>query len=151
DLIEQKAEAETSGSQETASRHAVAFAFEVLARFALPTPQIWMVPFGRNPFFTGREDLLDTLHEQLRHSRTIALSQGQAISGLGGIGKTQLAVEYAYRHRQEYPKGVLWARADSTEALYSSYTAIAEKLQLPERNEQDPDSIVQTIKDWLEN
>src|SRR5436305_12457759 len=58
-------------------------------------PSIWNIPYLRNPFFTGREDLLMKLHEQLTATKATALTQSQAIDGLGGMGKTQIAVEYA--------------------------------------------------------
>jgi len=67
-------------------------------------PAIWNIPYRRNPFFIGREDLLSYMHAQLQRSQPMALSQHpQAISGLGGIGKTQIAIEYAYRFSQELP------------------------------------------------
>src|SRR3981081_4684804 len=62
----------------------------------------WNVPYRRNPFFTGREKLLHHLHENLTTSKEAILTQPQAISGLGGIGKTQIAMEYAYRFWNEY-------------------------------------------------
>jgi tetratricopeptide (TPR) repeat protein len=109
---------------------------------------IWNIPFARNPFFTGREDLLERLHTQLQTTQTAALSQPQAISGLGGIGKTQLAIEYAYRYSQEY-QVVLWARAETTEALNTSYTEIARVLHLPQQEAQEQEVVVQAVKDWL--
>ena len=57
-------------------------------------PPVWNVPYPRNPFFTGREELLARLRRQLQTGQATAISQPQAISGLGGIGKTQLAVDY---------------------------------------------------------
>src|SRR5438874_7841079 len=49
---------------------------------------IWNIPFERNPYFTGREDILTNLHNALNKDKTAALTQSpQAISGLGGIGK----------------------------------------------------------------
>jgi len=95
------------------------------------TSPLWNVPFQRNPYFTGREDVLKELHNALKSDKAAALAQ--AISGLGGIGKTQTAVEYTYRYRNEY-KVVLWVKADSREALISDYAALAQVLDLPEKN-----------------
>ena len=88
----------------------------------------WNVPYRRNPFFTGREQLLEHLHDRLTVNKTAALTQAQAISGLGGIGKTQIALEYAYRHRDEY-RTVLWATADSRESLILDFVAFANLLR----------------------
>src|SRR5436305_3311825 len=111
-------------------------------------PTLWNVPFPRNLFFSGREDLLAQLHTQLQKGRTAALSQ--AISGLGGVGKTQLAVEYAYRFYQDY-QAVLWAHAENVEVLNSSYAEIATLLKLPVKDAQDQTTITQAVKVWLQN
>src|SRR5437763_5998976 len=67
---------------------------------ALGQPPLWNIPYRRNPFFTGREEILTYLHNVLTENKTAAaLTQAQAISGLGGIGKTQIAIEYVYRYR----------------------------------------------------
>lgn len=114
---------------------------------ALPKA-VWNVPFRRNPFFTGRENLLRQLHDNLTTDKVAALTQAQAISGLGGIGKTQIAVEYAYRYHQDY-QAVLWTCADTVEALVSGFVALAELLQVSQQEEQDQHKIVQAVKDWL--
>src|SRR5581483_8899108 len=112
-------------------------------------PAIWNIPYPRNPFFLGRDVELTQLRSHLQTNQATALSQPQAISGLGGIGKTQLALEYAYRTHQDY-QAVLWGRAESTEALVSSYVAIASLLRLPEREAQEQDLAVQAVKTWLQ-
>src|ERR1700676_3417326 len=55
-----------------------------------PLEQVWLVPYRRNPFFTRRKALLEGLHDRLMTQRTAVLSQGQAISGLGGIGRRRV-------------------------------------------------------------
>jgi transcriptional regulator with XRE-family HTH domain len=92
--------------------------------------RLWNVPFPRNPFFTGRDDLLNSLHNQLSNDHAAALTQSLAITGLGGIGKTQTATEYAYRYREEY-QSVFWVRAASRDTLIADFVALAELLALP--------------------
>src|SRR5262245_36026511 len=58
----------------------------------------WNVPYQRNPFFTGRDGILSQLHEILHHEENAVFSQSCVLSGLGGIGKTQVVTEYAYRY-----------------------------------------------------
>ncbi|MFZ3167541.1 MAG: SEFIR domain-containing protein [Candidatus Methanoperedens sp.] len=99
----------------------------------------WNAPFQRNPYFTGREQVLEQLHNALISNKAAALAQ--AISGLGGIGKTQTAVEYAYRYRKEY-NAVLWVKAYSLEALISDYAALAHVLDLHEKDEKEQNRIM---------
>ncbi|PSN77286.1 tetratricopeptide repeat protein, partial [filamentous cyanobacterium CCP4] len=108
----------------------------------------WMVPYGRNPYFTGRDEVLTALYQQLNEGGTAAISQTQAISGLGGIGKTQTAVEYAYRYRDDY-RYVLWVRADTELELTNSYVSIAQTLNLPLKDAENQDETVQYVRLWL--
>src|SRR5450755_1249077 len=112
-------------------------------------PPVWNIPYPQNPLFTGREELLTQLATTLHAGQPTALSQPQAISGLGGIGKTQLALSYAYRYRGDY-QVVLWAQADTRENLTSSYLAIATLLNLPEQGEQESTRIITAVKVWLQ-
>ncbi len=116
------------------------------------TPKIsapyWNVPYKRNPFFTGREEVLDQLYETFKEEKRKTAKLPQALSGLGGVGKTQTAVEYAYRYRYEY-EAVLWARAESADTLASDFLSIAEILNLTEENVKDQRQIIDALKDWL--
>ena len=105
-------------------------------------PYVWNPPFPRNPFFTGREDQLQAIH-------TALTSRGRAaLSGLGGIGKTQTALEYAYRHRSEYDQ-VFWLRAEQETELLTGYVALAKALQIPGHQQEDQQAIVALMKQWL--
>ena len=110
--------------------------------------QVWTVPFQRNPFFTGRAEMLASLHDFLQAQQKAFISQPAAISGLGGIGKTQTAIEYAYRYAHEY-QYVFWVQSDTRDTLTSDYVTLARLLNLPEQNEQDQTVIVEAVKHWL--
>jgi tetratricopeptide (TPR) repeat protein/transcriptional regulator with XRE-family HTH domain len=106
------------------------------------------IPNMRNPFFIGREDLLVALHERLSKTRAAALTQAQALYGIGGIGKTQTATEYAFRYSDEYTH-LLWMRAATRETLVADMLMLAERLDLPEKNQQDQQRVVEAVKGWL--
>jgi hypothetical protein len=93
---------------------------------------IWDMPYQRNRFFTGREEIFAALTAALSANNAVALPQPQGLSGLGGMGKTQTAVEYAYQYRVQY-RAVLWVRANSPAVLISEFLRLATVLRLPAR------------------
>jgi len=108
----------------------------------------WQVPYRRNPFFVGREDMLNQMHDDLvRHDSTQEVLP-QVLSGLGGIGKTQLAIEYAYRYREEYD-WVFWLRADTRGTLIADITSLLDRLSLAKGGEQDQHTVMFSLKHWL--
>lgn len=111
-------------------------------------PLLWHVPYLRNPFFTGRADLLEELHRRLVPARMVTLSQSHALYGLGGIGKTQLALEYAYRHALEYA-AVFWISAENRESITTSFLTMATLLNLPERLQEDQQQMILAVQRWL--
>ena len=116
------------------------------ARFPGALPPTWNIPHLRNPNFTGRESLLAQLRTALTSGQPAALTQ--AISGLGGVGKTQLAVEYAYRYAVEYDV-VWWVRAEEPVTLASDYAGLAGPLDLPQKDEPDQRVVVEGVRLWL--
>jgi len=104
----------------------------------------WLVPDAlRTSYFTGRDDLLARLRLQLSERGRAALS------GLGGVGKTQTAIEYAVRHRADYPDGVSWINAETTSGLTSGFAAIASTLSLPAAEGQDQEQAIKAVLAWL--
>ena len=112
-------------------------------------PRVVSLPRLHNPLFTGRDELLALLHERLATSHTAALTQAQALFGLGGVGKTQTAFEYAYTYSKEYTS-VFWIRAATRDTLVADYVALAERLGLSKKGEQDQSRMVAAVKQWLE-
>ncbi len=109
-------------------------------------PRVWNIPYPRNPFFTGRDVVLTELTTALGSGN--APVQPLAIVGMGGIGKTQIAVEYAYRFQGDY-QAVLWAQADTHEVLISAFVAAARLLNLPEKDAQDQNIAVAAFLEWM--
>ncbi len=116
---------------------------------SITPPAIWYVPYRRNPFFTGRDDILKRLHELLTTGKPTTLIQPQAINGLGGIGKTQTVLEYAYRYQEHY-RTVFWARAESLDTLVADFVAFTDVLNLPEYKGDDLTIAVKAAMHWLE-
>lgn len=103
------------------------------------SPAIFNVPNARTSFFTGREDELADLHQ------SITTGKRQAITGLGGVGKTSLAIEYAHHYQSEYPI-IFWALASDQASFNSSCVKIAQELNLPEKDAQEQ---VRAVENWF--
>jgi tetratricopeptide (TPR) repeat protein len=117
-------------------------------RFPTALPPVWNVPYLRNWAFTGRQGLLAGLADNLGGGTTTAITQ--AIAGLGGVGKTSLAVEYAYREHTRF-EVVWWVRAEEPATLLADYAALAGELRLPEVQAglSDPEVLVAAVRRWF--
>ncbi len=107
---------------------------------------IWNVPYRHNMFFTGREQVLTLLHDTYCSQKRV--THTQALSGLGGIGKTQIAIEYVYRYYSEY-KYIFWVRGDTREKMLSDFASLATILNLKEQHENLQQQIIEAVRSWL--
>src|SRR5579871_5539326 len=85
------------------------------------------MPVPRNSTFMGREEELRTIHECLSGSKSKDIPYTFALTGTGGMGKTEIAVEYAYRHQHEYT-AIFWVSAASEDTVRSSFIDIMQRI-----------------------
>jgi tetratricopeptide (TPR) repeat protein len=95
-------------------------------RFPALGPEVTNLP-GRNPHFTGRSGLLEQLRTRLHAEPGAAVTQTGAIHGLGGVGKTELALEFAHRFASDYDI-VWWIAAEQPTTITADLAALAEEL-----------------------
>lgn len=111
-------------------------------------PRLHNLPFPPlGDLLKGRSQELQALAEALTRG-----TPGHVLHGLGGIGKTRLAVEYAWRYGHRY-RAVLFVLADSPEGLKSGLASLAraELLDLPERDAAAEEEVVGAVLRWLRN
>ena len=105
---------------------------DVPERLQFPRPSkkwVRMIPYCQNERFFGRQTILDGMSEALDPAR---LPKGQhkfALYGLGGCGKTQIALEYVYRYYDQY-EVILWISSSSVEKIEKDFTEAAFRLGL---------------------
>jgi tetratricopeptide (TPR) repeat protein len=102
--------------------------------------------------FQGREEMVDLLRERLTHTpagRATAIA-GKAVHGLGGVGKTRLAVEYAWRYAAEYT-ALLFVGAESPTALRRNLAALCDRkiLDLPEQEATEEEIREVAVLRWF--
>ncbi|MFI9583249.1 FxSxx-COOH system tetratricopeptide repeat protein [Streptomyces sp. NPDC052236] len=97
-------------------------------RYPGGVPRVWNVR-PRHAWFTGRAPVLDRLRDQLRGDPRSAQRFPQVLYGLGGVGKTQVAREYAHRFRADYDL-VWWVEAEQPDRVVSSLAELAARLDL---------------------
>jgi TIR domain/NB-ARC domain len=113
-------------------------------RFGAPFPEHWNVPRRHAPYFTGRDGQIEQIFQAFTRQDTAQIPLPQAITGLGGLGKTQVAAEYTYRYREKYPTAVLWVRADTKENLMADFQSLVHLLHLPGQ-----ENALETMRSWF--
>ncbi|KAL9043578.1 MAG: hypothetical protein Q9214_003240 [Letrouitia sp. 1 TL-2023] len=105
----------------------------------------FLVPFSRDEQFVGRESSLRSIASSFETQNRVA------ISGMGGIGKSQVAIEYCYRHKESKPDShIMWVYGGTIARFYQGYKKIAQQLDIP--GWDDPEaSILELVCSWLSN
>ncbi|KAF1982495.1 TPR-like protein [Aulographum hederae CBS 113979] len=119
----------------------------VLARPAPVAPKrVFTVPFRRDPDFIDRGDILARIDEICSQPAGRA-----ALVGVGGVGKSQLAIEHAYRVKKHSPETrIFWVYASNAGRLQEAYKGIAQTLKLPGSEEATANNY-KLVFDWLSN
>lgn len=109
------------------------------------------LPFDSlGPLFIGREDFMGNLAESLGHAGPTVIKSVRAIHGMGGVGKTRAAIEYAWRHAAEF-HALLFVQSDSPDALRRNLAALCAPavLDLPEQAATEIETQVAAVLAWL--
>ena len=105
------------------------------------------LPFTRNNLFTGRTAQLKSLAQALLHDQTSPTHIVRAIYGAGGVGKTQLAVEFAYRYGR-YFYGVHWINAYRPDCLDNEIAACGRAMDLEDWPKEQSEQVDRTMQEW---
>lgn len=89
----------------------------------LPVTTCHNIPYTGAIKFVGRQTQLETLHKQLQQQDKIAIV---AVAGMGGLGKTELALQYAYQHLTDYPGSICWLESSSEQEIYEQILNFAQ-------------------------
>ena len=116
------------------------------SKLVQPKP-LRVLPFGRNKDFVGRQSHLNRLITILHTEGTEEDCQRVALVGLGGVGKTQIALECAFQLQKILPAlSVFWVRASDTTSFNNTFREIGQQLKIPglENNDVDVKTLVKT-------
>lgn len=104
---------------------------------------------AQNRHFTGRDKELAELRRKLVDESTALIGQPSApLYGLGGVGKTEIAVEYAHRFRDNYDL-IWWVRAEQEDTIRNSLIALGQRLRLPDFRGDERDYSADLVIDAL--
>jgi len=102
----------------------------------------------KNPHFTGRATLLETIHTKLCDTALKEYNHRLAIYGMGGVGKTQIAIEYVTQFQTEYV-GIYWITASNKAELLSGFQTIAKETHCVEIESLNSSEIAQQVLNWF--
>ena len=105
------------------------------------------LPHKRNPYFTGREEKLKEIQNNFRNKDMVSLTQ--SVTGLGGIGKTSIALEYAYINFKKYDT-IWWVNAETEQTALNSFRDFSLKKKIIPDDAKAAE-IIEAVKNWFNN
>ena len=106
------------------------------------------MPYEKNQFFTGQDAFLKNLYDKFRDKSTGRYHGRLALYGLGGIGKTQVALEFVYRYQSAYSR-IYWISAVRQEYILDGYANIAKQAAMDIPFDSKPIEIATRVLEWL--
>ncbi|RJE22879.1 NB-ARC domain protein [Aspergillus sclerotialis] len=107
------------------------------------------IPFTESSRFWGREDILIAIDGALRTNKSARTLRSYAIYGIGGVGKTQIALRYANQARGKF-NGIFWISADNSRTIAQSLMEMLKTLNLIQLDmETDNNAVLLEVKKWL--
>lgn len=107
-----------------------------------------MLPAARNRRFFGRAELLDRIDGELISAQGEDGVRSVALYGIGGVGKTQVALAYAYLKLKHFD-AIFWISAETDVVLKQSFSRIALNLKLPNARPQNHEENLLLVLSWL--
>jgi hypothetical protein len=108
-------------------------------------------PYVENPDFVGREQVVESIGNKLLPVASVQRGGPRLFTmvGLAGMGKTQTALHFMFKHKGEF-QGIFWASADSRTKLTECFVDFAVELGLVENHTADQQAAVDAVKSWLD-
>jgi hypothetical protein len=103
----------------------------------------------QNPHFIGRTSLLETLRDKLCDHRPRPFNHRVALFGMGGVGKTQVAIEYVIKYKKKY-NAVFWITAANSASLLLGYQQMSTLTECIVTAAMDAESVAREVLKWLE-
>ena len=103
----------------------------------------------KNPHFTGRKSLLKSIREKLCDTAPKEYNHRLALFGMGGVGKTQIAIQYLVQYEAEY-EGVYWITAETKAQLLSGFVSIAKETRCTDTTSQTQIEVAEAVLRWFD-
>ena len=113
-----------------------------------PFEPVFHVPYDQNPYFTGRDKLLETIHSKIQDQQVKGYKHRIALFGLGGMGKTQTALEYCFRYKEDYDY-IFWMNSVDETRLLSSFAEVASLIGVKITSDKTSEDIARAVLRWL--